>query len=184
MTGSRGGGAFWSQSPGHEGDRTAQAANWAERPVHLAGDQEVLTALLASAPFSDLPLHFLLRGRDIIQFFGTSGYTCRERMGHMLRGMPYFIHSQGFRPWWPRAASGSVRQHFAALYNELSPYTTEARHYAAVLDNQDWLRPTGWWVRLMTMLGAGRPALTGLPLAIIADVVRLARNARHKRQTP
>ncbi|WP_375396512.1 hypothetical protein [uncultured Sphingomonas sp.] len=151
--------------------RAAQDRPWYERPDHLAGDQEVLTALLASRPFADIPIRFLRRGPDIVQFFGTAGYTLGERLHHLRRGLPYFIHSQGFRPWWPtpRPTSGMAAR-FAWLYNALSPYTTLARNYAGALEDDSWLKPPS---RAARLFGHRKAPLAGLPLAIIADLKRM-----------
>jgi hypothetical protein len=161
------------QSPEY---RAAQAAPWYERESHLAGDQEVLTALLSSSRFSDIPIRFLRRGPDIVQFFGTSGYTVAERIGHLRTGLPYFIHSQGFRPWWPNdepVVGWSAR--FRALYNDMSPYTTLARGYASSLDCDRWLSSQSKHGRALAALTPDNAPLTGLPLALISDTVRIAK---------
>lgn len=158
--------------------RAAQDRPWYEREVHLAGDQDAFTALLASGRFAAFPIRWVRRGRDIVQFFGPYGYTVRERIGHLVRGMPCFVHSQGFSPWWPPSAPArgwSAR--FAHLYDALSPYTVLARGYADVLEDPSWLRPPTRASRLL----AGRSApLTGLPLAVAADAVRLGRSLRRR----
>lgn len=156
-----------------ESYRAAQARPWYERKPHVNGDQEVLTALLSSERFAGLPVRFLRRGGDIIQFFGPAGYTVRERLGHLRRGMPYFVHSQGFSPWWPApppTTGWSAR--FAHLYGALSPYTTLARGYADALEDASWLRPATGAAR---WLATRNPALAGLPLAVVADAVRAGR---------
>ena len=155
--------------------RRAQAAPWYERPAHLAGDQEVLTALLASREFAYLPRHVLKRGRDIVQFFGTSGYTLRERVGHIGGFRGSFVHSQATRPWWPDTPAANASGAFATLYAALSPYLVVARQYADVLDDAKWLKPPTPAAHILTVLGVGHMALTGLPLAFIADSVRWLR---------
>lgn len=158
--------------------RAAQALPWTERGLHMMGDQEVLTALLASAEFAHFPIRFLARGDDIIQFFGTSGYTVAERLAHLRHGMPPFVHSQGFRPWWPRDAAGkSVRKRFLAVYNDLSPYTALARHYAGELADPAWLAPQSRVAAAMRRLVGDSAPLGGLPLAVPADIMRLLKGA-------
>lgn len=156
-----------------ESYRAAQAAAWNERPPHLAGDQEVLTALLASESYAGVPLKFLRRGYDIIQFFGASGYTTRERLGHLRHGLPPFIHSQGFHPWWgiEEPVVGFTAT-LAQLYRVCSPYTTYARRYAHVLEDDRWLTPSSVAAQL---LRSKNPALAGFPIALVADVLRLAK---------
>jgi hypothetical protein len=154
--------------------REAQARPWQDRGLHVMGDQEVLTALLASAEFSGIPIRYLSRGRDIIQFFGTSGYTVAERLAHVRHGLPPFVHSQGFRPWWPRDPGGtSFNKRFLSTYNDLSPYTALARQYADELVDPDWLRPHSRLAAVMQRLVGDNAPLGGLPLALSADLVRL-----------
>ncbi len=159
--------------------RDAQALPWDQRGLHVMGDQEVLTALLASEEFSRIPIRFLRRGVDIIQFFGTSGYTCRERIGHFIAGPPPFVHSQGYRPWWPKQADASRSiTRFKDLYNALSPYTVHARRYRQALVDTSWLRARSSLEAVFRAIGFGQAALVGLPLAAVADVVRLTKRLR------
>lgn len=152
--------------------REAQERPWFERPLHVQGDQEVFTALLSSERFARLPIRFLRRGRDIIQFFGSSGFTLRERFRTLVAGLPMFVHSQGYRPWWPAAEAVGVTGRLAQLYNDLSPYTTLARRHAEALADRTWLRPRSLAARLLT---TRHPALTGLPVAVLADLARWSR---------
>lgn len=137
------------------------------------GDQEVFTALLSSREYANFPIRFLRRGNDIIQFFGSSGYTTKERIRHLLKGMPPFVHSQGFRPWWPRIASnGPLSSRLQNLYNDLSPYTVLAARYAGELSDPDWLSPKSGISRWLAKIGGGNAAMTGLPLALGSDIIR------------
>ncbi len=156
--------------------RAAQACDWRDRPPHLMGDQEVLTAVLCSSEFASVPLTFLFRGSHIVQYFGTSGYTVAERLRNLFGGMPLFVHSQGFRPWWQRAKTRvSMRRAFRDLYDDLSPYTLLARRYRGRLPDSSWMEAASPIARAMTLLGFGRAELVGLPLALLFDVVRLGR---------
>ncbi len=78
--------------------------DWYERPVHMLGDQDVLTALLTSSEFSDIPLHMLRRGPDIIQFDGVWGYSIPERITNLLGWGPTFIHAGAAKPWLVKLA--------------------------------------------------------------------------------
>ena len=73
--------------------RSAQSRDWRSRPLNMVGDQDVLTALLASEEFAQVPLHILLRGKDIVQYFGPYGYTLRERLIY-LDGAPTGLRSR------------------------------------------------------------------------------------------
>lgn len=156
--------------------RDAQALPWAQRPVHCFGDQEVLAALLCSADYADVPVRMLRRGRDIVQYFGTAGFTVRDRLRSLWRGLPPLVHSQGYRPWWPQTAWEGPG--FLRLYYELSPYTVLAQRNAAVLADRGWLRAPSRAARMLRLAGLRSPALTGLPLAAIADMRRLVVAAR------
>jgi len=164
----------------------AQSLTWDKRPLHLMGDQEVLTALLCAQAFSDIPLSFLRRGLDIVQYFGSSGYTLSDRVSNIFVRPPCFIHSQGFRPWWPRSApASSWSARFLSLYNDLSPYTLRAKRYAAALETTDWLSPPSIAAALFRALSFGFYPLVGLPLAVVSDLVRLVKFslARYRRRT-
>ena len=52
-----------------------------ERPMHMIGDQDVLTAVMGAVPFADIPVHFLRRGRDIIHD-QEGGYHPIDRLAH------------------------------------------------------------------------------------------------------
>ncbi|MCE4225059.1 nucleotide-diphospho-sugar transferase [Methylobacterium sp. C25] len=157
--------------------QTAQEQPWDARPTHLFGDQDVISALLTSMQFMDVPVKFLMRGADIIQYFGLSGYTCSERLRHIFRGPPAFIHSQVFKPWTkfkhPRR-SENFRDLVDTLYLDLSPYTLAARRYRPLLLAQDhWMEPHSRLARLMRILGLWYSPLVGAPIAAVADFVRL-----------
>ena len=77
----------------------------------MISDQDVLTALLASEEFAWVPLRFLLRGKDIVQYFGPYGYTLRERLIHLSGRRPAFIHSQGPKPWlWKKGRNQAAQR--------------------------------------------------------------------------
>jgi len=43
-----------------------QQKEWQKRPIHMQGDQDVLTALLTSTEFAHIPLRTLRRGKNIV----------------------------------------------------------------------------------------------------------------------
>ena len=53
----------------------ANKMEWLKRPIHMQGDQDVLTALLSSTEFAHIPLKTLRRSKHIVQFDGVWGYT-------------------------------------------------------------------------------------------------------------
>ena len=157
----------------------AQRQFWYERPAHLVGDQDVLTALLGSSEFSNVPLHILRRGAGVIQYFGFSAYTLQERWQTLRHGLPLFIHCQGWKPWHIKQGhtGDQLKQRLQKSYIELSPYMQLARDLRYQLDEQpDWLVSISWTSRISHLVGFYHPALVGLPLAIVFDAVRWLKN--------
>lgn len=146
-----------------------------EKPFHLYGDQDVLTALLSSDPFASIPLKVLRRGRGIIQYFGPSGYTMRERLATLLTP-PAILHCQRDKPWRRAAAAPSVRlmtDYLKHLRLETSPYTLAAKRYAREVEEPlPWTTPNSIGGMVLRTLGLGHLALAGMPLALFYTAVR------------
>ncbi len=156
----------------------AQELPWDQRPRHFMADQEVLTALLCSAEYSHFPLRFLRRGREVVQYFGSSGYTVTERWINLSQGMPIFIHSQGHKAWLPLPDAHGLKDALMRLYQELSPYRVAARAYRDQLDDATWLKPSTPLGRLLTRVAGARAPLVGLPIALVNDAFRYVKWAR------
>jgi hypothetical protein len=154
-----------------------QHLDWRSRPPHMIGDQDVMTALLASEEYANVPLKILERGKDIIQYFGSHGYTIPERLSNVLIRGPTFIHSQGPKPWihsWQRGAPRGIRENWEMLYLDLSPYTLAARKYRDNLGGDtSWMRSHSIFSSVLRGLGLWYPPLVGLPFAAAADLFRL-----------
>ena len=157
----------------------AQRQPMSARPRHMFSDQDVLTALLCSEEFHDVPVKILRRGHDIIQYYGEMGFTLAERMICLLKGMPTFLHQQGSKPWHadPDEKLKGVRGRFVTAYLDLSPYTTAAIDLNAGPIHA-WMQPRSRLSSVLRAIGFGSPPLTGLPLAIVFDLERLARLPR------
>jgi hypothetical protein len=153
--------------------RAAQRRNWFERPPHLLGDQDVLTALLASEEYATIPIRFLRRGKNIIQFVPPRGYTVRERFYNIVHDMPPFVHSQGVKPWLRDGGAKSKRwsQFLDSLYVQLSPYTMAAREYQHGLPDTGWMNAKSLLGKILRVCGFYYPPLTGLPLAVAVDTL-------------
>jgi len=155
-----------------------QRLDWRSRPPHMISDQDVLTALLASQEYTNVPLKILKRGKDIIQYFGSHGYTIPERLSNVILGAPTFIHSQGPKPWihdWERRTAASVRESWEMLHLDLSPYTLAARKYRENLGSDtSWMQSHSIFGSFLRGLGLWYPPLVGLPFAAAADLFRLA----------
>ncbi|MFP3786552.1 hypothetical protein, partial [Burkholderia sp. SIMBA_024] len=73
--------------------RDAQTLHWRERPIHLVGDQELLSALLSCDRFADVPIRWLRCGRDIVQAFGPASFSAAERLKVAGGQRPLAVHS-------------------------------------------------------------------------------------------
>jgi hypothetical protein len=157
----------------------SQKREWRLRPVHMLSDQDVLTALLSSKEFSEVPIHILRRGKQILQFNGVYGYTVAERIGGLLGDTPAFIHSFGGKPWsekWELEPSVDLREFIKKVYLDLSPYTLSARQFSGELAcDIEWMEPHYALSRILRALGMGCPELVGLPIAAIMDVARVVK---------
>jgi hypothetical protein len=145
--------------------RDAQARQWFERPLHLLGDQDVLTALLGSARFAKTPIGWLRRGSDVAQCFEHGGYPAHERIRNLLaREKPVLLHSQGEKPWRP---PGGRRR----LHLEVSPYTLASSAYAQDLgEDSAWMAPQLRLSRLLRKALRGHPTATGLLPAVAREL--------------
>ena len=168
----------WSELLSSGSYQDAQSLQWDERPDHLLGDQDVLCALLGSEEFSAIEVHVLRRGEGIIQFSGPYGYTLRERMFHLLRGPPPFVHSLGEKPWLAKRMGVSFFDRFCYFYSGCSPYIFLARKRQAALIDRSWLEPRNFADRFFRLLGFGSMPLTGLPFALVADFMRGLKSVR------
>ena len=156
--------------------RDAQRIEWKARPWHMLTDQDVLTALLSAAEFSDIPIKVLKRGTDITQFFGHRGYTVAERILSIFNCGPKFIHSQGDKPWthqWNRTAFSNIGDYLREIYLDVSPYTLAARKYRSELKNDTgWMEAHFALSNVLRAAGLWYPPLVGLPLAVMWDLGR------------
>jgi hypothetical protein len=170
----------WRELLESDAYRAAQRCDWRSRPLHMISDQDVLTALLASETFADVPLKILGRGNDIVQYFGPYGYTLRERLMHMAGRKPAFVHSQGPKPWLTtgrNAGRRSLKAYFYDVYLELSPYTLIARKYRReLLEPSPWMAARSVSAFMLRALGLWYVPLVGLPIAALADAYRLSKH--------
>ena len=155
----------------------AQQGPWQQRPLHLLGDQEVLTALLGSREFAHVPLHLLRQGVDIAQCYGPAGFTPAARLRAALPGgrVPALVHAMGVKPWEQRrhdgSALGRARRTYEQAHSRWSPYT------AVAAAHRDEVGADGAWLpRLSPGRGAdARALLAELPLALVDHSVRTVR---------
>ncbi len=154
------------------------------RPVHVFGDQDVLTALLGSRAWSHVPVRLLRRGLDIVQAKGPSGFTPTERLRSLRQGAPVAVHAMGRKPW-TRTLGGRAgvraaawRDRYESLHLQLSPYTRFAAEYRHDLEEDtSWLDERSWTARLARGPMPETPILEELPLAIADSFGRHVRQA-------
>ena len=164
----------WRELMASKEYRDVHRADWRNRPMHMNTDQDVLTAILSSSEFANVPIKIMRRGKDIIQYYHHLGYTVSERVSNMLGHSPKLVHSQGPKPWdhpWERVALSDLRRYFRETYLDLSPYTLAANRYKDQLNGDaHWLRSHFKLSRILRSIGFWYPPLVGLPLALWYDI--------------
>jgi lipopolysaccharide biosynthesis glycosyltransferase len=162
--------------------QSCQQQEWRTRPIHMAGDQDVLTALLTSSEFAHVPLRTLRRGKHIVQFDGVWGYTTAERTRNLLGDGPTFIHSIGGKPWVTRWGSERPRhlgEYLKMVYLDVSPYTLSSAKFKQELRcDTNWMCAHYKLSSILRLLAMQHPALSGLPIAVFADIARFIKRAR------
>ena len=152
-----------------------------KRPIHMRGDQDVLTALLTSTEFAHIPLRTLRRSKHIVQFDGVWGYTTGERLRNLLGDGPTFIHCMGCKPWvarWESERRNSLVEYLKMVYLDVSPYTLASAKFKEVLGcDTNWMRAHYKFSAILRSLAMQHPALTGLPMALFLDIARLIKRA-------
>ena len=158
-----------------------QQNGWRQRPIHMQGDQDVLTALLTSTEFADVPLKMLRRGKDIVQFDGVWGYTTAERLRSLLGDGPTFIHCMGTKPWvapWNSERHNDMREYLKMVYLDVSPYTLSSAKFRPGLGcDTNWMSAHYKLSAILRSLGMQHPTLAGLPMAVSLDIARLMKRA-------
>jgi hypothetical protein len=144
-----------------------QAKPTVQRDQHMLGDQDALSALLASREFSSIPVRRLMHPTEILQHQGAGAYGPFQRGLNVLHGMPPLIHAMGtVKPWnMPDRPSlfNSLRDYYERSYLELSPYVHSARKFRAVLDEGvGWLDIHTLYGMAGTLMAFDRPSLKGL----------------------
>ena len=144
----------------------SQTRPFFERPIHMMGDQDVLTALVGAKRFSHIPLRYLKRGRDIVHSITPAGYTVTERVRNLFAPLPALIH--GVEPkHWERPPQNPP-SFYERLSLELCPYSNVARPYYPQLDGTlEGIEIRTWMGKLCHALARGNPTLQGLPLSLL-----------------
>ncbi|MDP9170589.1 MAG: hypothetical protein M3N54_08235 [Acidobacteriota bacterium] len=147
--------------------REAQLMPFEQRPWRLASDQVLLTALLGSEAFCDIPFGSIRIGRHIAQCAGSSGYRAGDRLRDLFRGLPAMIHCIGRKPWTAAPELDAMQQFGLDFATDLSPYVLAARRVANQLNmHAEWLEARTTPGAILRGLTGGHPGLAGLPLAM------------------
>ncbi len=142
------------------------------RNKHMLGDQDALSALLASQQFASVPLRKLLHCTEILQHHGPGAYGLAQRWSNLAHGMPPLIHAMGsIKPWRMREHPSLVRNsgdYYERTYLELSPYVHFAQFYRdALLESSTWLDTQTFMSRMSSLASFNRPWLKGASQGIL-----------------
>jgi hypothetical protein len=168
--------------------RRAQESPWADRPLHLVGDQEVLTALLGASEWAHVDVRLLRRGLDIAQCYSPASFAPTERVRLAVRRRtPVLVHAMGQKPWAspagppPRSRSGRFWAWVDDSHRYLTPYTWVANSLAEGLGEEDlaWLkpRPGAAW---LSAAANHDPVLQELPLSVVDTARCISPKVRHE----
>lgn len=159
----------------------AQQKGYTQSPIHMKGDQDVLTALLVSSEFSHIPIRLLRRGRNIVLFDGIFGYSVGNRVRNLFQLASPLIHITGLKPWsaiWHLDRPTRLKDYIERVYYDVSPYTLSALRFRSELEcDTDWMEPHYVLSQILRVAGMGCQPLVGLPIAALADLVRVGRSA-------
>ena len=130
------------------------------RPIHMKGDQDVLTALLGARNHAELEIAWIQSNREIAQCFRADGLSVFDRIKFSLGQPPSLIHAQGPKPWREYTRKPS--------HLELSPYRYAALQYASFLEPNEsaWLALTRKNAMLWDKIFMGNAYLSGIPAVI------------------
>jgi hypothetical protein len=167
----------WQQLCNDPDYRQSATESFGSRPVHLAGDQDVLTALAGSTEFAEIPVKYLASGVDVVHSFGARGYTLDKRLAGLFRQPPTFIHGNGAKPWIvfheTHVSKLSFYNGSTTLIAELSPYTAMCRRYRAQIGvATPWLERRSIVGIMFRILGLGHHSLRGLLITLLATMMR------------
>ena len=140
-----------------------------QRPFYMLGDQDVLTSVLCSEEFQDVPVRFLRVSKEILQIGRPGSYAPLDRIRHFLQGsVPALVHAKELKPWQIADEANPFTQpieYFQLAYHDNSPYTWYARQYADEVGNPSFLSNRSVFGKISEALTGDQPALRGFVLA-------------------
>ena len=118
----------WQRIVDREDYLKEQAKPVPERNQHMLGDQDAMSALLASQEFCNIPVKRLMHSLEILQHHGAGAYGPLERWSNLIHGMPPLIHAMGtVKPWKMSEHPGLLRSRVGQLHMRLRPGHIERR---------------------------------------------------------
>lgn len=159
------------------------------RDQHMLGDQDALSALLASEEFSSIPVRRLKHPTEILQHHGAAAYGPVQRGLNILHGMPPLIHAMGsVKPWNMPDRPHVLRSpsdYYERCYLELSPYVHLARRFRAALEEGvGWLEIRTLYGMAGTVAACNRPSLKGLMQSALHQAARALGARARMARTP
>lgn len=131
-----------------------QKLPWSQRL--LPGDQEVLEAVVCSAPFADTPLRVLRNHNEMVQ----ATYTPDPPMDGHKPGQtpPLFVHATGnLKPW--RTVDSRLTKEMFPYFEHAQPYLDQLEPGEADAFNPR-CTPAIWWKRLLGPAAAFKSYVT------------------------
>lgn len=152
-----------------------QAKPFDDREDPFKGDQDVLSALLASETFAMLDFFALRSGRDIAHLLGSGGFSLKERLSSLWRGVPVLLHSHGYpKPWLCPPNE----------WLSVSPYVCAVRSlYKGHPSDVPWTRPATPRAAAVCSVFRDHPALCGVPFLAGGEIRRLIDRLQGARRT-
>lgn len=132
----------------------------------MLGDQDALSALLASKPFALVPVRVLEHPSEILQHHGPGAFGPKARVRLWKNGLPPLLHAMGAVKPWNMSDRPSPRRDFKnyyeRLYLESSPYVTVARRYRRLFGaDAHWLELQSLISKYSLTLTKNNPVISG-----------------------
>jgi hypothetical protein len=159
----------WSEAMRGPAFQAVQQLSYFDRPRHLQSDQDVLAALLGSERFADIPVRQLRSGTDVAHCWFYAGFSAKDRLRALWRGLPPVIHSPGNKPWRRRMEPNRLPR----IALDISTYNSVARRFGnATGEDMGWTKPEMPLGKLLYAAGLGHPVIPGLLLQMLVAVYR------------
>ncbi|WP_147321235.1 hypothetical protein [Rhodoferax lacus] len=148
------------------------------RNTLMLGDQDALSALVASKKYASLKVLLLKHPNDILHHQGISALTFRQRL--ILKNSdrhPSIIHAMAStKPWLMKNNVSpflNIRDYYTRIFLELSPYVCTARQYEKLLtEDKSWLRVQTVYSKFMLFIFRNDPFAAGALQALVQQILK------------